>query len=108
MPQGGGLEIGGLNLSNLPPLSGGSLGSGGRGFLVEAQQMAEQESILQEDGWAVIDAFFEEKGLAHQQLGSFNDFMSVQMQKASDNHPIIEIVPQPTFESSKVVILIFT
>ncbi|CAD7936998.1 unnamed protein product [Amoebophrya sp. A25] len=68
-----------------------------------AQQQGGDDGILQEDGWAVIDAFFEEKGLAHQQLGSFNDFMSVQMQKASDNHPIIEVVPQPTFESSKLI-----
>ena len=59
----------------------------------------ENRGILQEDGWAVIDSFFDEKELAHQQLGSFNDFMTIQMLKCADNHPPIEIRPTDTYEA---------
>ena len=37
--------------------------------------------ILQEDAWAVISAFFEEKGLVRQQLDSFNEFINSNMQE---------------------------
>ena len=42
------------------------------------------EDILQEDGWAVIDSFFAEKGMAHQNIGSFDDFVSYRIQEAVD------------------------
>ena len=35
----------------------------------------------QEDAWAVISAFFEEKGLVRQQLDSFNEFINSNMQE---------------------------
>jgi hypothetical protein len=34
----------------------------------------------QEDAWAVISAFFEDKGLVRQQLDSFNEFINSSMQ----------------------------
>ena len=34
----------------------------------------------QEDAWAVISAFFEDKGLVRQQLDSFNEFINASMQ----------------------------
>ena len=37
----------------------------------------------QEDAWAVISAFFEEKGLVRQQLDSFNEFINSNMQEVS-------------------------
>ena len=37
-------------------------------------------SFFQEDAWAVISAFFEDKGLVRQQLDSFNEFINSSMQ----------------------------
>jgi DNA-directed RNA polymerase II subunit RPB2 len=39
------------------------------------------EEIGQEDAWTVISSFFEEKGLARQQLDSFNEFIQHTMQE---------------------------
>lgn len=36
--------------------------------------------ISQEDAWAVISAYFEEKGLVRQQLDSFDEFINSNMQ----------------------------
>ena len=41
----------------------------------------EDEEIGQEDAWTVISSFFEEKGLARQQLDSFNEFIQHTMQE---------------------------
>ena len=41
----------------------------------------EDEEIVQEDAWTVISSFFEEKGLARQQLDSFNEFIQHAMQE---------------------------
>ena len=79
------------------PSPGGSPGHSPR-WGHEDAPVHEDAPILQEDGWAVIDSFFDEKGLAHQQLGSFNDFMAIQIQKCADNHPVIECRPQPTYD----------
>ena len=35
---------------------------------------------MQEDAWAVISAFFADKGLVRQQLDSFNEFINSNMQ----------------------------
>ena len=39
------------------------------------------QEIGQEDAWTVISSFFEEKGLARQQLDSFNEFIQHTMQE---------------------------
>ena len=52
------------------------------------------EEISQEDGWAVISAFFEEKGLVRQQLDSFNEFIQNTMQEIVDESADIEIRPE--------------
>lgn len=54
--------------------------------------------IMQEDSWAVIDAFFAEKGQAFQQIGSFDDFIMYRMQEAVDRHPPMEIIPENQFD----------
>ena len=41
----------------------------------EKVEVEEEEEIGQEDAWTVISSFFEEKGLARQQLDSFNEFI---------------------------------
>lgn len=44
-------------------------------------EFEEDEEIGQEDAWTVISSFFEEKGLARQQLDSFNEFIQHTMQE---------------------------
>lgn len=52
------------------------------------------QEITQEDAWAVITAFFEEKGLVRQQLDSFNEFVSNTMQEIIDESPEIVVKPE--------------
>lgn len=62
------------------------------------QQMSydddEEEEITQEDAWAVISAYFEEKGLVRQQLDSFDEFIQNTMQEIVDESADIEIRPE--------------
>jgi len=62
------------------------------------QQMMEEEDdeddITQEDAWAVISAYFEEKGLVRQQLDSFDEFIQNTMQEIVDESADIEIRPE--------------
>ncbi|KAH0881931.1 hypothetical protein HID58_058027 [Brassica napus] len=44
-----------------------------RNYMEEEED--EEEEITQEDAWAVISAYFEEKGLVRQQLDSFDEFI---------------------------------
>ncbi|KAK7376096.1 hypothetical protein VNO78_34948 [Psophocarpus tetragonolobus] len=53
-----------------------------------------EEEITQEDAWVVISAYFEEKGLVHQQLDSFDEFIQNTMQEIVDESTDIEIRPQ--------------
>lgn len=54
----------------------------------------EEDDITQEDAWAVITAFFEEKGLVRQQLDSFNEFLLNTMQEIIDESPEIIVKPE--------------
>lgn len=54
----------------------------------------EEEEITQEDAWAVISAYFEEKGLVRQQLDSFDEFIQNTMQEIVDESSDIEIRPE--------------
>ncbi|KAJ9539990.1 hypothetical protein OSB04_026496 [Centaurea solstitialis] len=54
----------------------------------------EEEDITQEDAWAVISSYFEEKGLVRQQLDSFNEFIQNTMQEVVDQSADIEIRPE--------------
>ncbi|KAI3495304.1 hypothetical protein L1887_37585 [Cichorium endivia] len=51
----------------------------------------EEEDITQEDAWAVISSYFEEKGLVRQQLDSFDEFIHNTMQEIVDESADIEI-----------------
>jgi DNA-directed RNA polymerase II subunit RPB2 len=42
------------------------------------------ETLSSEDDWTVINAFFQEQGLAAQQLASFNEFVENTMQEIVD------------------------
>lgn len=54
----------------------------------------DEDEITQEDAWAVISAYFEEKGLVRQQLDSFDEFIQNTMQEIVDEAADIEIRPE--------------
>ncbi|CAL5387704.1 unnamed protein product [Camellia sinensis] len=54
----------------------------------------DEDEITQEDAWAVISAYFEEKGLVRQQLDSFDEFIQNTMQEIVDESADIEIRPE--------------
>lgn len=58
------------------------------------EDVDEEEEITQEDAWAVISAYFEEKGLVRQQLDSFDEFIQNTMQEIVDESADIEIRPE--------------
>ncbi|KAL3690175.1 hypothetical protein R1sor_016484 [Riccia sorocarpa] len=60
----------------------------------EDYEKEEEEEITQEDAWAVISAYFEEKGLVRQQLDSFDEFIQNTMQEIVDESADIEIRPE--------------
>ena len=51
------------------------------------------EEINQDDAWAVITSYFEEKGLVRQQLDSYNEFAENTMQEIVEECAHVEIVP---------------
>lgn len=69
---------------------GEEYGSGGMAM----DDVSEEEEITQEDAWAVISAYFEEKGLVRQQLDSFDEFIQNTMQEIVDESADIEIRPE--------------
>lgn len=60
----------------------------------EEEEARDEEEITQEDAWAVISAYFEEKGLVRQQLDSFDEFIQNTMQEIVDESADIEIRPE--------------
>ncbi len=50
--------------------------------------------IDQEDAWAVVSAFFGNKGLVRQQLDSFNEFINTTVQEIVDESSEIVVRPQ--------------
>lgn len=54
----------------------------------------EDNEITQEDAWAVISSYFEEKGLVRQQLDSFNEFIQDTMQSIVEESSKVEVRPQ--------------
>ncbi|XP_019420119.1 PREDICTED: DNA-directed RNA polymerase II subunit RPB2-like [Lupinus angustifolius] len=60
----------------------------------EEEEEDDDDEITQEDAWAVISAYFEEKGLVRQQLDSFDEFIQNTMQEIVDESADIEIRPE--------------
>ncbi|GMH93424.1 hypothetical protein TrVE_jg1434 [Triparma verrucosa] len=50
--------------------------------------------VTQEDSWAVISSYFEEKGLVRQQLDSFDEFIQNTMQELVDDTGAIRVRPK--------------
>ena len=55
-------------------------------------------TIDQQDAWAVITSYFDEKGLVRQQLDSFDEFVSNTMQELVDDQPPITINPRAQYQ----------
>lgn len=74
----------------------------------EEAMEVEEEEISQDDAWAVISAYFKEKGLVRQQLDSFNEFIQDTMQMIVtesgliDVRPDVQHVPGRRMENSQV------
>lgn len=49
----------------------------------------------QEDAWAVVSAYFEQKGLVRQQLDSFDEFIQNTMQELVDENSTV-VVQMPS------------
>jgi len=61
----------------------------------EDEDMGYQDlPVGQEDAWAVISAYFEEKGLVRQQLDSFDEFIQNTMQELVDDSGAIRVSPE--------------
>ena len=59
--------------------------------------------ISQEDAWAVISSYFEDKGLVRQQLDSFNEFINSSMQEIVDENSEHVVTPQAQYDPSTEV-----
>eukprot|EP01132_Coremiostelium_polycephalum_P011390 gene11390-13949_t len=62
--------------------------------MTDADLGGENEEIVQEDVWAVISSYFQEKGLVRQQLDSFDEFIQNTMQEIIDESPSITLRPE--------------
>ena len=62
--------------------------------VIDDEEDDDIDDITQEDAWAVISAYFEEKGLVRQQLDSFDEFIQNTMQEIVDESADIEIRPE--------------
>lgn len=60
----------------------------------EELDQQEEAPINQEDAWAVISSYFDDKGLVRQQLDSYNEFTSNTMQEIVDETPEIIVKPE--------------
>ena len=54
----------------------------------------DEDELTQEDTWTVIGVYFEEKGLVRQQLDSFDEFLTNQVQELVDDTPDLQLVPE--------------
>lgn len=76
-------------------------GGEGRGDVDEDEDEDESREITQDDAWAVISSYFEEKGLVRQQLDSFDEFIQNTMQEIVDETADIEIRPESQHNPSR-------
>lgn len=81
-------------------LSGGLGAAGGAygGGMYDEVMDPELNEIDQEESWAVIEAYFEEKGLVRQQLDSFDAFVQHTIQEVVSASIPIELFPEPEID----------
>lgn len=85
-------------------LLGGQMEYGGdelEGFMHEGEDPEAQ--VTQRDAWAVISAFFEERGLVKQQLDSFDQFIETTMQELVDDAGEVRVTPDEQFQPGQEV-----
>lgn len=85
-----------IDFADIHPSSGATPSTAGTHH-DEAMAVIPGDEITQIDSWQVIQAFFDHHGLCHQQLDSFNDFVTYKMQELVDEHPPIEIRPESQY-----------
>jgi DNA-directed RNA polymerase beta subunit len=61
---------------------------------VEPQEDDDNIPVTQEDSWAAISAYFEEKGLVRQQLDSFDEFIQNTMQELVEDSSSLRVRSQ--------------
>ncbi|EGF79560.1 hypothetical protein BATDEDRAFT_12232, partial [Batrachochytrium dendrobatidis JAM81] len=68
------------------------------------------EDITQEDCWAVITSFFNEKGLVRQQLDSFDEFIQNTMQDIVDENAqlLLQTTTQHTGQENDMTVCLFS
>lgn len=71
--------------------SGGDLAMGADGYDPEVEYEEDSNTIVAEDSWAVIQSFFDAKGLVSQQLDSFDEFAGTTMQEIVSEHGAIAL-----------------
>lgn len=79
------------------PAEGEMMGGGeGDMMMMDGEEAMDVEDVpvTQEDSWAVISAYFEEKGLVRQQLDSFDEFIQNTMQELVDDSGDIRVSPE--------------
>ena len=64
---------------------------------ISRMELTSDVGVSQEDAWAVISAYFEEKGLVRQQLDSFDEFIQNTMQELIDDSRSIRITPEAQY-----------
>lgn len=79
------VEHGGVN---------GGINGGDGGYGEHGDEDINEIPVTQEDSWAVISAYFEEKGLVRQQLDSFDEFIQNTMQELVDSSGDIRVSPE--------------
>lgn len=61
-----------------------------------------EAEISQEDAWAVITSYFDEKGLVRQQLDSFDEFVNAQMQEIVDENDEHVVTPRQQYDPGAI------
>jgi DNA-directed RNA polymerase II subunit RPB2 len=61
------------------------------------REMAGAEDEGELDTWAVIQAFFDEKGLVRQQLDSFDEFITGTILEIVEDTPPLVLKPSPSY-----------
>ena len=59
-----------------------------------------QKEAWQESCWHIISAYFDEKGLVRQQLESFDEFITMSVQRIVEETPLIELQSENQYTST--------
>ena len=60
-----------------------------------------QPNTWHESCWTIITAYFDEKGLVRQQLESFDEFITMSVQRIVEESPVIELQSEPNYNAGE-------